>query len=87
MQRAATYVGMFTIGIGAAFANPQNVGRRPGAYTIHAGRNGLGVTMIVRQAGFAISIAVSRRLARDNRYGGSVRGTIPAGGHDLVYAP
>jgi len=54
----ASYVGMFTIGIGAAFANPQMSGVALALTPSAQAGMASAVTMIVRQAGFAISIAV-----------------------------
>src|SRR5205823_6750563 len=54
---AMAIAGMFTIGVGAALANPQISGVALAlAPSTHAGMTSA-MTMIVRQAGFSISIA------------------------------
>jgi MFS family permease len=65
MRVAATIAGMLTIGIGAALANPQMSSVVLAlAPPTQAGRASA-VTMIVRQAGFAVSIAgLGATLAR-----------------------
>jgi dipeptide/tripeptide permease len=57
MRLAATIAGMLTIGIGAALANPQMSSVVLALVPPTQAGRASAVTMIVRQAGFAISIA------------------------------
>jgi hypothetical protein len=58
MRIVATVVGMLTIGVGAALANPQLSGVAIAAAPPAQAGMASAVMMIVRQGGFAISIAV-----------------------------